>query len=224
MRRHTIFANESLQSAGRRHSCKNYRCLILLIFILTGLLNPMQTHGTPPNGKNNATGFISSTEARKKARQGLFATPWIDEIKLPFPKKALTAGEPLLVQRIDRHDSFYYLVPFKAHNKTWVVVIVDAATGRFKESAKMRTAGIYPGISSVQAEKILKTYLQAGAAEHFLSAPQPALVWRPCRQTQSPYEPLWLFRIEAGVWFVDQTGAVHQQIEEPPLKGAGPDP
>jgi hypothetical protein len=224
MRPHTIFADESLPPARYRHCSAKYCCLILFIFILKGLLNPMPTHGNPPNGENGVAGSISSAQARTKARQGLFATPWIDEINLPFPQKTLRAGEPLLVQRVDRHDSFYYLVPFKAKKKTWVVVIVDAATGRFKESAKIRPAGIYPKISSTQAEKILGKRLQRNLSKSPLSLPPPMLVWRPCLQTQSPYEPLWRFRLEADVWFIDQTGKVYQQIEELPLKGAGPRP
>jgi len=50
----------------------------------------------------------------------------------------------------------------------------------------------------------------------------PSLVWKPSEQSQSPYEPLWRFHLDRGEWYVDQKGDVHQEIEDPRMKGGAP--
>ena len=136
--------------------------------------------------------------------------------------KNLSGGQPLLVRRLDREHTYYYLVPFNVKGQTHVVVIVDAVDGRFKEFSPLRPPGIFPGVKSAQAEKIVIDYLRSHAITYASPAAPPCLVWKPCKQTQSPYAPLWCIRINEILWFVDQDGRLHTQITDLSIKGGGP--
>jgi hypothetical protein len=55
--------------------------------------------------------------------------------------KVCQATEPLLVQRLDLSDTFYYIVPYvQSGGAISLVVAVDARTGVYRQSA-VRSAG-----------------------------------------------------------------------------------
>ena len=196
------------------------RGLSIALLILIWFQNPMDSNGS--SGYHAHAGpLLPPSKARKMARHGLYQTPWIYQFKLPEAYRNLTPATALLVQRVDRQHSFYYLVPFISHGQTILVVIVDAVDGRFKEAAKLSTPGVYPKISETRAVDILEDHLRSKQQRPpgFRSA--PSLVWRPCRQSQSPYEPLWYFRADSTEWYVDQAGRVYPRLEEVRLKGGG---
>lgn len=194
--------------------------LSIALLVLIGFQNPMESGGTsePHNPK---APLLQPSMARKMAKRGLYQTPWIYQLKPPIAYKDLTPTEALLVRRVDRPHSFYYLVPFVSHDQTILVVIVDAVGGRFKEAAKLSTPGIYPKINATRAVTLLKKHLRSKQRRppEFRSA--PTLVWRPCRQSQSPYEPLWYFEADSSRWYVDQAGQVYSNLEAVRLKGGG---
>jgi hypothetical protein len=197
--------------------------LFLILLPLVGVFNPMETLGGQSKDGGNDGRLISPAQAQAKATAGLYATPWIDKASPAAERDELTAAQPLLVQRVDRQDSDYYLVPFNINDLTVIVVIVDAKSGRFKECAKMGRPDVYPKVNATQARQLLVTYLSATSQNGSTPSPSLQLVWRPCQQTQSPYEPLWRVQSHSSQWFVDQNGVVHPQITEIQLKGGGPD-
>lgn len=169
----------------------------------------------------NNQSFLSSEEAKQYAFMGFMKNIWAHPKELAQSIKNTKAGEPLLVQRVDKKDSYYYIVPFNRNNRTTLLVIIDAKTGKFKETSYLREPIPYPKVNQEDAKKILTGYLKDKKAEKPLLMKAPKLVWRPCHQTQSPYEPLWKIQIGSEVWFIDQKGKVYEKIIEVKLKGGG---
>lgn len=196
--------------------------LSIALFTLTWFQNPMDAYGS--SGYHAHAGpVLPPSTARKMATHGLYRTPWIYQFKPPEAYRDLAPAVALLVQRVDRQHSFYYLVPFISHGQTVLVVIVDAVDGRFKEAAKLSTPSIYPKISATRAVDILENHLWSKQRRPPGLRSTPSLVWQPCRQSQSPYEPLWYFKADSTEWYVDQAGQVYPRLEEVRLKGGSAD-
>lgn len=130
-----------------------------------------------------------------------------------------TAVEPLLVKRIDREKNYYYIVPFNIRNKTKLLVIIDAISGKFKEVSCLKEPVSFPKISKAKAINIMMKFLKERKIKIERLSPNLTLVWKPCEQTQSPYEPLWKVQIRSEVWFIDQKGKIYDKILKPKVKG-----
>lgn len=178
----------------------------------------MASNGLPKTP--TAQSLLPPADAGRLAVEGLRKTPWFYQLR-PFERyKDLTPATPLLVQRVDKSNAFYYLVPLNGADQTLLVVMVDAFSGRFKEAAKLSSPGVYPRIDVDRAIAIMRAQLPPAQQMTPLSA-APSLVWRPCRQSQSPFEPLWHLRIGAQSGYVDQNGRLSGTLEAPLLKGGG---
>jgi hypothetical protein len=165
--------------------------------------------------------FLASDAARDAARRGYMKQAWAFPPEYSRAMEHAKAGDPLLVERIDRKDSFYYIVPFERDGRATLLIIIDARTGDFKEAVPLKEPSHYPSITKERATKILTDFLQDPKAKEEINRVRPSLVWKPSEQSQSPYEPLWRFILEKGEWYIDQKGNVHQSIEEPRMKGGG---
>lgn len=192
---------------------------ILAIFLIVWFQNIMNVNGSSENLIPSAV--ISLTKARQLALQGLEKTPWIAQLQARERYKKLKPAVPLLVQRVDRSNSYYYLVPFNEQGQTILVVSIDAVAGHFKQAAKLSTPGRFPNLDAEQALKILQIYLKMNQSEQPVHLPKPILQWRPCRQSQSPFEPFWFLKIKESTWYIDQSGKVWTKLEALPLKGGG---
>jgi hypothetical protein len=195
--------------------------IIWVIFItFPGNYNKIEAMDLKETNENNQS-FLSLEEAKQYAFTEFMKNIWAYPKELAQSIKNTKAGEPLLVQRIDKKDSYYYIVPFNRNDKTTLVVNIDAKTGKLRETSYMREPMRYPRVNQEDAKKILIGYLKDKKIEKPLSMKDPELVWRPCHQTQSPYEPLWKIQIGSDVWFIDQKGKVYEKIIEIKLKGGG---
>jgi hypothetical protein len=156
------------------------------------------TTSTPENG----TQILSQQRAKDLAiaaisQYGLETrTSWA-----PFLRGA-KPGPPVLVQRLDRLDSFYYIVPMQNGPAVPVLVSVDARFGSYLEAG--RTA--QPQNNALSGLNFAPTWaeqqvvgskidLRSGGRvtirkEAF--ALYPTLVWRPCRESQSPFLPFFM--------------------------------
>ncbi len=164
--------------------------------------------------------FLSLKEAQSCAYQGFIKNSWAFPPKLASAMTHTQSSLPLLVQRTDRKDAyFYYIVPFNRAGKTAVLVLIDAHNGDFKEASYMQEPTLYPRVKEEDALQILTAFLKKNNTPIPAKVEKPVLVFEPCEQTQSPYEPLWKIRVNASVWFVDQLGNVYDKIMQSKLKG-----
>lgn len=112
-------------------------------------------------------------------------------------------GRPMLVQRLDRRDTFYYIVPMKGKKRTIpALVCVDGRFGNYQQAARISDPGgnALANLNfdpQVALGKVLsrpidlgrrgKVQLRAEACVLY-----PTLVWRPCRESMSPYIPFFM--------------------------------
>jgi len=182
-------------------------------------------NGTPPD-------LITPEQAARHAERGLAGRLPLLPDEYHVAARNASPGEALLVRRIDRSGKtgqagnaegrFYYVVPFEREGRTTLVVLVDAASGRFKEASYLGQPGEYPPVSAARARSLLADALPDDDARAEALAAEPDLVWMPSEQSMSPAEPLWRIEVSGEDWYVDQTGGVHPEITEPTMKGGGP--
>lgn len=117
-------------------------------------------------------------------------------------RKPLT---PMLVQRLDRTDSFYYIVPFEGRNKAAVsAVSVDARFGDYRQSIAVPEGGsglIVAEEANVVLKRLIGRRLDLEEPLGRLRVRKealclyPMLVWRPCRESLSPYYPFHMLTV-----------------------------
>jgi hypothetical protein len=135
--------------------------------------------------------------------------------------RALT-GEPVLVQRLDLPDSFYWITPMRAGDETPLAVLIDARSGLYMQSA------VHTGEGSVfrmrPRAQVMKTLVGTVvelpawrgrvAVREEAICPYPTLVWKPCRESLSPLYPFHMFTIGADRIYVRVDGAVFTSLTE----------
>lgn len=163
--------------------------------------------------------LISPSEAQKFAFYGIeHHNLHLQQNDYSKVLKDTTSGIPSLVQRIDRKNEFYYLVPLLRGEKVVAVVILDAKNGQFMEMSQVRESEEYFLLQEVEAKEILlhKLAQKKWRKKKIISS---SLVWQPCEQTQSPYAPLWKFIINKHEFFVSQDKKVFDKLTEPKIFG-----
>lgn len=112
-------------------------------------------------------------------------------------------GRPMLVQRLDRRDTFYYIVPMKGKKKAIpVLVCVDARFGHYQQAARISDPG-GNALANLNFDpkailsKVLSQPIDLGRRGKIQLRAEgcvlyPTLVWRPCRESMSPYLPFFL--------------------------------
>lgn len=163
--------------------------------------------------------FLSADDARRSAIDGFAERRWAFPAEYFRAMKDTKAGSPLLVERIDRKGSFYYIVPFERKGKASVLVMIDAETGAFKEAAYFAEPTAYPPVNKSDARKQVVAFLGLSGTEAESAQFVISLVWKPSAASQSPFEPFWRFTSDGVDRYVDQKGTVHLSIEVPRMKG-----
>jgi hypothetical protein len=109
------------------------------------------------------------------------------------------AGEPLLVQRLDKPNSDYWLVPtLDANGNLRAMVGVDARSGDYHQALAIRDANASilafadvqaaAGRARAQSARMPAEMRALLSQPGALTVPAP-LVWRPCRESLSPFYP-----------------------------------
>jgi hypothetical protein len=120
--------------------------------------------------------------------------------------RALRGAEParpILVQRLDCLDSYYWLVPLRKERGTVVVASVDGRWGDYLQavlSPKPR-GNLFRFGPEEALELVAGKRIELGEDRGRLFVRKqalcmyPYLVWRPCRESLSPYYPFYMFTV-----------------------------
>jgi hypothetical protein len=130
------------------------------------------------------------------------------------------AGRSLLVQRLDRPDSYYRLVPFRAKNRTVAVASVDGRWGDYLQAVLLPKVG--GDLFRIGPDDALKLVIgrrfDLGQDRGRLVVRKqalcmyPHLVWQPCRESLSPYYPFYMFTVGSHRLYVRVDGAVFASL------------
>jgi hypothetical protein len=144
-------------------------------------------------------------------------------------------GRPILVKRVDKEFSDYYLVPFSKSNKQGIslvsaVIILDSKDGHFKEASWTQTPERFLNINKRHAIQLTERYVsndlwknKQGARKYrvycqllrYINNANALLIWQPNSYSSSPYRPYWKINSNGYIWYVTQEGLV---TCETPLK------
>ncbi len=130
------------------------------------------------------------------------------------------AERGFLVQRLDRLDSFYWLVPFRAQRGTVAVASVDGRWGDYLQAVLLpKVRDNFFRIGPEDALKLVvgrridlgKDHGRLLVREQALCM-YPHLVWRPCRESLSPYYPFYMFTIGDHHLYVRVDGEIFASL------------
>jgi len=145
--------------------------------------------------------MVTPTEASQSAESGLLLRLAAQPAHFRQAARGSEPAKPLLVDRLDEENRFYFLVPFIRDGETTLVVIVDACSGQFQRTSALRPPGVYLPVDAEAAGGILAARL---GAEKVGEASFPRLVWKPqlpdlvCAVSNSPLHRLDGSRSFAG--------------------------
>ena len=133
--------------------------------------------------------------------EALRALTWL----LKSPRWAFAFSEakpqkPLLVQRLDQDDSYYYIVPFAIEDVVTARIILDAKTSKFIEAAGIEEPGsslprfVDPAaeLANWHGKVVSLPSLRSRVIRPDTVGEHPVLVWRPCLESMSPFLPFYL--------------------------------
>jgi hypothetical protein len=167
--------------------------------------------------------IISKKDAVKSALHGIKLHGLNDRKGWKNSFSKTSPGEPVLIQRLDRYDSYYYIVPFGSERLSNALVSIDARYGDYKQTAMLpEPANHFENV--YEHEKILKKvinkrYLLDEQLGRLIVRPEafclyPTLVWKPCRESLSPFWPFQMFTIGSQHLYVRLDGAVFTSLHD----------
>lgn len=156
--------------------------------------------------------LIDHAAAKNAAKLGLDRLHIEDNPSLASARAAGHAGEPLLIMRLNAPGQGYYLIPWLDERGIVLIVQVDAQSGL--------TAAV-SGLSSPLQRLTMPPEDAKRLASDLLGVRvtgEPWLVWEPCREASSPFQPLYQVPVEDGNVFVSMDGSLHRNLT-PFMKG-----
>lgn len=139
-------------------------------------------------------------------------------------------SKPLLVQRLDRADSYYYIVPMKRGSEEAASAVrVDARFGNYlgaiyvpSESRGGSVSSLLPFKFSQEAafETLTSQRIDLGQRVGRLRirkeilVPYSTLVWKPCLESLSPYYPFYMYIIGSKRLYVRIDGQTFTELHE----------
>lgn len=168
--------------------------------------------------------LIETDVAIARANEGLRVHGLLDKDPYKLAVQAGQAGTPVLVQRLDRQDSFYSIIPItEPSGAVPLAIAVDARTGVYLQSAVRRGAQgsvftlnnrrsasrLVVGRRLQLPEPLGRLLIRPEAVCHY-----PILVWKPCRESLSPFYPFHLFTVGGHPIYVRSDGVVFTSLHD----------
>lgn len=181
---------------------------------------PPERHGVlkAPVKRLSGDVLLKPVEAADRANIALRELGLADRPAWKKTLRGTKAGEPYLVQRLDRLDTFYYVVPIMGATGVPAAVSIDARFGEYRQSV-----ALHGGERSVIPELFDQTKARGLVAGRLIDLEeplgrllvrpeamcvQPTLVWKPCRESFSPFFPFWMITVGGHQIYVRTDGAV----------------
>jgi hypothetical protein len=129
--------------------------------------------------------------------------------------------EPILVQRLDLVDTFYYLVPMVRNNEVTAFLSVDGLYGNFRGGLVLSKPTSTPFVPRSEiVEKILKAPIDLGdklgriVLRDGAFCFYPIMLWKPCYESRSPYYPFYMITVGGRNIYVGYDGKIYPTLHE----------
>jgi hypothetical protein len=167
--------------------------------------------------------LLHGEQAARRAEEGLNAYGLAEREHYSRILKRAKFGEPVLVQRLDLPDTFYYIVPVGVSGRVPLAVAIDAKNGLYLQSAVH--TGLEGNLFTLRSNKdvaksILGSIVELPNGEGRIPIrPEavcqfPTLVWKPCKESLSPFYPFHLFTVGSERIYVRSDGAIFNQLHD----------
>ncbi len=160
---------------------------------------PLPTRSPAPRNRFDGQRLLESSTVREDLAANLKDAGLLSHPVWSSVFAQVRTGEPLLVQRLDRPDNHYWIVPtLDAQGNLRAAVGVDARSGNYQQTMDVRSsdASLFAFADPEKAtQHVLGRHLElpGNAGSLLLQSQglsvQPSLVWRPCRESLSPFYP-----------------------------------
>ncbi len=168
--------------------------------------------------------FLSAEDATGRAIAGLQVYGLKERTQIAKILRQAQPEAPVIVQRLDAPGKFYYIVPVRENTRTTPLAIcVDAFTGVYRQSAiragsegSVFTAIERDAALRMVADKSFELPDQTGRIKVRPDAlcHYPHLVWKPCRESLSPYYPFHMFTAGSQHIYVRTDGMVFTTLHD----------
>jgi len=178
---------------------------------------------------------IKKTAIKKKGWREIVDSYLLSDESAIAAFDATAPGKPILVKRLDKMFSDYYLVPFgklkqKGAFLSTGVIILDAKDGHFKEASWTQTPEVLLNVDKNHAIWLIQKYILSDLYKNkydknryldyckllrVVNNANATLVWEPNTYSSSPYKPYWKIDACGYIWHVTQEGKV---ISSTPLE------
>jgi hypothetical protein len=150
--------------------------------------------------------LIDPATAIVEAKKGLDRLHIEDNPDLASARAAGHAGEPVLVLRLDAPGQGYYLIPWQDERGIMLIVQVNAQNGMMTSASALSSPMQSLTIPPEDARRVVSDQLGVSVTG------EPRLVWEACRESASPYQPLYQVPVADGDVFVSMDGSVHLNL------------
>ena len=175
----------------------------------------------PPDPLAMIKHILTPEQAMQRAAQQLTE---LRSSRLRVALDSVEAKLAYLVQRLDDPDLYYYIVTFQASAKETARVVVDAFNGTLRQASGIEREGdsLKPYIPAPAALARLHSYAEvAPDALRFrvrtgTVGQHPVLVWKPCKQSTSPFLPFYQLSIGDSFVYYRVDGEEFDALTEGP--------
>jgi hypothetical protein len=184
---------------------------------------PDRLPGTQESPRTEFDGdrLIDADTAAEVSRRGLETAGLLERDDWRSALADTTVGQPVLVQRLDRVDDFYWIVPYTRERVATAVVNVDARFGEFQQARALPeprdTAFLLLSREEVEESVYGRLHQLPGRRGELVVRPGLACitdhwVWRPCRESLSPFSPFTLISYGGHRLYVRSDGRVFTRL------------
>jgi len=165
--------------------------------------------------------LVTSDEATSFVMKGIEEHNLLQNEEFARAIKGASPTDPLLVQRLDLPDTFYYLVAMRKNNQITSLLSVDGLYGNFRggyvldkptTTLFVRREQILQDVINKPIdleEKLGRIIIREGAFCFY-----PIMVWRPCYESRSPFYPFYMITVGRRNIYVGFDGVVYAELHE----------
>ena len=175
----------------------------------------------PHRARFDGEHLIEAARAAELSEQALAETGLSDRDPWRRVLDGTELGRPVLVQRLDHNDSFYWIVPRGRGGVTTVVVNIDARYGEYLQARALPqpegTALLTLDPKEVDAYVFDRLHQLPGRSGQLLVRPGLACisdhwVWRPCTESLSPFYPFKMVNYGENRLYVRSDGRLFTSL------------
>lgn len=165
--------------------------------------------------------LITNDEAMKFVSRGIDRHDLLKDELFAKALEGAQPADPILVQRLDLPDTFYYLVPMRMRQRVTAMLSVDGLYGNFRGGQVLAEAPSRPFIDPDEVikkvlaqpieleEKLGRLIIREGALCLY-----PIMVWKPCLESRSPYYPFYMITVGSRNIYIGYDGTIYPALHD----------